>query len=159
VIIIIVASGRLVAKWRMSCLLPQFKCQPDSFSIQFRNLQHHSTNHIQLCELLSCILFFFLYCLLTNAFVSVRIQMGFVRLFWCCLFLIFYHKCLCFDNSWTGYLFVLTIKQFWVLSFLSELKWMSCFGFVCFECRWVMEVLASIIIFGRLCFCVLMVDI
>ncbi|KAJ6951884.1 RNA polymerase sigma factor sigB isoform X1 [Populus alba] len=32
----------------MSCLLPQFKCQPDSFSIQFRNLQHHSTNHIQL---------------------------------------------------------------------------------------------------------------
>lgn len=32
----------------MSCLLPQFKCQPDSFSIQFRSLQHHSTNHIQL---------------------------------------------------------------------------------------------------------------
>ncbi|KAH8480742.1 hypothetical protein Peur_062433 [Populus x canadensis] len=34
----------------MSCLLPQFKCQPDSFSIQFRNLQHHSTNHIQLSK-------------------------------------------------------------------------------------------------------------
>ncbi|XP_011013765.1 PREDICTED: RNA polymerase sigma factor sigB-like [Populus euphratica] len=34
----------------MSCLLPQFKCQPDSFSIQFRNLQHHRTNHIQLSK-------------------------------------------------------------------------------------------------------------
>ncbi|XP_011004934.1 PREDICTED: RNA polymerase sigma factor sigB-like [Populus euphratica] len=32
----------------MSCLLPQFKCQPDTFSIHFRNLQHHGTNHTQL---------------------------------------------------------------------------------------------------------------
>lgn len=27
---------------KMSCLLPQFKCLPDSFSIQFKTLNHHS---------------------------------------------------------------------------------------------------------------------
>ncbi|CAK7341705.1 unnamed protein product [Dovyalis caffra] len=34
----------------MSCLLPQFKCQPDTFSVHFRNLQHHGTNHTQLSK-------------------------------------------------------------------------------------------------------------
>ncbi|KAB5529658.1 hypothetical protein DKX38_019739 [Salix brachista] len=47
----------------MSCLLPQFKCQPDTFSIHFRNLQHHGTTHTQLsknrepyCFLAQCVL-------------------------------------------------------------------------------------------------------
>nr|QKY65004.1 plastidic RNA polymerase sigma-subunit 2 [Passiflora contracta] len=30
----------------MSCLLPQFKCQPDTFGVHFRTHLHHAPNHI-----------------------------------------------------------------------------------------------------------------
>ncbi|KAJ9185690.1 hypothetical protein P3X46_005289 [Hevea brasiliensis] len=48
----------------MSCLLPQFKCQPDSFSIHFRTHYHHGSNFTQssaksrepICSPAQCIL-------------------------------------------------------------------------------------------------------
>ncbi|XVE90317.1 hypothetical protein DITRI_Ditri20bG0067800 [Diplodiscus trichospermus] len=38
----------------MSCLLPQFKCQPDTFSIQFRT--HHSKHKESICLRTQCVL-------------------------------------------------------------------------------------------------------
>lgn len=37
----------------MSCLLPQFKCQPDTFSIHFRTLHNHQHHSSHPCESLS----------------------------------------------------------------------------------------------------------
>ncbi|GMI65644.1 RNApolymerase sigma subunit 2, SIGMA FACTOR 1, SIGMA FACTOR 2, SIGMA FACTOR B [Hibiscus trionum] len=40
----------------MSCLLPQFKCQPDTFSIQFRaNHSHHSKHKESICFRAQCV--------------------------------------------------------------------------------------------------------
>ncbi|KAK8633219.1 hypothetical protein V6N13_014067 [Hibiscus sabdariffa] len=44
-------------KERMSCLLPQFKCQPDTFSIQFRtHHSHHSKHKESICFRAQCVL-------------------------------------------------------------------------------------------------------
>ncbi|KAK6289197.1 hypothetical protein POUND7_000738 [Theobroma cacao] len=41
----------------MSCLLPQFKCQPDTFSIQFRtHHSHHSKHKEHICFRTQCVL-------------------------------------------------------------------------------------------------------
>ncbi|OMP03365.1 RNA polymerase sigma-70 [Corchorus capsularis] len=41
----------------MSCLLPQFKCQPDTFSIQFRtHHSHHSKHKESICFRTQCVL-------------------------------------------------------------------------------------------------------
>ncbi|KAK8514539.1 hypothetical protein V6N12_057440 [Hibiscus sabdariffa] len=43
-------------KERMSCLLPQFKCQPDTFSIQFRtHHSHHSKHKESICFRAQCV--------------------------------------------------------------------------------------------------------
>ncbi|XP_071697319.1 RNA polymerase sigma factor sigB-like [Rutidosis leptorrhynchoides] len=39
----------------MSCLLPQFNCLPDSFSVQFKSYTHHSPNQPKCREPISCL--------------------------------------------------------------------------------------------------------
>lgn len=93
----------------MSCLLPQFKCQPDTFSIHFRTLHNHQHHSSHPCESLSVfgpvviLLFGYVhYECRSNGFVSIGISKDCVVFLFCGFWVTFSYIWLHLNQNWNG---------------------------------------------------------